>query len=390
VTRLTAAALRLQLAEELGRSGVLRSANVRAAFLRVPRELFVPSFAAAEGLEAVYSNRLIVTKRDRDGAFLSSSSEPQIMAAMLEALELREGMRVLEIGTGSGYNTALLKALVGPQGRVVSVELDRELASAARRTLRAVGCAVRVVHGDGHDGYAPGGLYDRIIATASTARVPRTWLDQLAEDGLLELPLRLRPEGALAISTFRREGERLEATSIVPGRFMPLRGVAADAPPPVLTVRTTLEDGRPIVTRLGGGGLAHLSRTAQLTLAAVADARPRIRTLGVRTASWPLGLYLSLELPERRLVMRYADLAIGIVGRGGRSLALVPGRWEGGQRPTSHRLVAFGGDEAEERLTAALDAWAARGRPGREQLRIRIDFDGPTSSISHHWIERSR
>jgi len=103
--------LRLQLVGELERATALRSPNVREAFLQVPRELFVPDFARSEGLAAVYANQLIVTKSDARGAPLSSSSEPQIMAAMLERLELDEGMRVLEIGSGSGYNAALLKTL---------------------------------------------------------------------------------------------------------------------------------------------------------------------------------------------------------------------------------------------------------------------------------------
>lgn len=382
---MTAAELRVRLVGELERLGALRSTNVRAAFLDVPRELFVADFARAEGLEAVYANRVIVTKTDPHGVPISSSSEPQVMAAMLEALELREGLRVLEVGAGSGYNAALLKALVGPRGRVVSVDLDPQLASGARRALRAAGYPVRVVTGDGHDGYAPGAPYDRIVATASTADVPRAWLDQLAEGGLLEAPLRLRAEGALAIATFRRVGRRLESTSVIPGRFMPLRGEAAgSAQPPVLTFRAVI-GGRVVVTRLGGSSLARLSPRALRALAEVAEQPPRERALRIRTASWPLGLYLSLELPEDRLVLRYADLSLGAVGRSGRSLALVQGRWEGGERPAPQRLLAFGEDEAEEYLRSALQAWDTRGRPGRNQLRIRVDFRGERSRISHNW-----
>ncbi len=224
------------------------------------------------------------------------------------------------------------------------------------------------------------------MATASTDHVPRAWLDQLVAGGLVEAPLRLRSEGALAIATFRRVDRRLESTSVVPGRFMPLRGEAASpAEPPVLTIRAALDGGRGLVTRLGGSSLARLSRRARSALAAVAQELPRKRELGIRTASWPLGLYLSLELPEDRLVLRYADLSLGVVGRGGRSLALVEGRWAGGERPAPQRLLAFGESEAEEYLQAALDRWEARGRPGRDELRIRVDFRGERSRISHSW-----
>jgi protein-L-isoaspartate(D-aspartate) O-methyltransferase len=386
VSRLAAAALRLRLVEKLEQTGALRSPAVAAAFLQVPRELFVPAFAAAEGIEAVYRNQVVVTKSDRNGIPLSSSSEPQVMAAMLEALELREGLRVLEIGTGTGYNTALLKTLVGPRGRVVSIDLDRELASAARRALRAGGYGVRVVCGDGHDGYEPSGPYDRIVATASSARIPRAWLEQLVDGGLMEVPLRMRAEGAIAIATFRRSGARLESTRIVPGRFMPLRGAAADpALPPVLTVRAMLRGGSIVVTRLGGSSLARLSPRARGALTDVAATPPRTHPLGFRAASWPLGLYLSLELPERRLVMRYADLAIGVIGRGGRSLAFVEGRWDGGDRATPQRLLAYGESDAEECLRSALEEWEARGRPGLGELRIDVAFRGSASRITHRW-----
>jgi protein-L-isoaspartate(D-aspartate) O-methyltransferase len=90
--------LRRQLVGELERRELIRSERVRDAFLAVPRELFVPGFAAREGLEAVYRDEAIPTKHGEHGVPLSSSSQPAIMALMLEQLELEEGMRVLEVG----------------------------------------------------------------------------------------------------------------------------------------------------------------------------------------------------------------------------------------------------------------------------------------------------
>jgi protein-L-isoaspartate(D-aspartate) O-methyltransferase len=391
VKKADARALRRRLVAELEQTGALRTPAVRDAFLHVPRELFVPVFAMHEGLEAVYRNELIITKEDARGLPTSSSSEPQIMAAMLEQLELREGLRVLEVGTGSGYNTALLKTLVGSRGRVVSVELDRDLARAARRALHTGGFAVRVRSGDGFEGYAPAAPFDRIVVTASSRRVPRAWLDQLVEGGLLEVPLRMRNEGAQAIATFRRHGNGLASTSVLPGRFLPMRSEHDDgSPPPTMTVNALLEDGRPILTRLSGRSLAYLSRPARQRLLAVAQSTPRRRPLGIRAPTWALGLYLSLELPERQLVMRFADLAVGVVGRGGRSLALVEGRWHGGERATPQWLVAYGDAGAEDTLTGVLDEWSRRGRPGRRELRIRVDFSGSRSTISHGWHPAER
>ena len=97
-----------------------------------------------------------MTKQSAYGAPLSSSSQPAIMAAMLERLDLREGMRVLEIGAGTGYNAALLSVLVGASGRVFSVDVDREVAAEARRALRDGGYKVRVVRAVGRAGLAHG------------------------------------------------------------------------------------------------------------------------------------------------------------------------------------------------------------------------------------------
>jgi protein-L-isoaspartate(D-aspartate) O-methyltransferase len=129
------AVLRQRLATRLRRAGTLTDPVVERAFLTVPRELFVVAVAAREGLEAVYRDDAIVIKRDALGRPASSSSQPSIMAAMLEQLQVRPGQRVLEVGAGSGYNAALLSSLVGPGGHVVSVELDEEVARAARAAL---------------------------------------------------------------------------------------------------------------------------------------------------------------------------------------------------------------------------------------------------------------
>jgi protein-L-isoaspartate(D-aspartate) O-methyltransferase len=128
--------LRERLVATLERRKLIQSARVREAFLAVPRELFVSQFATREGLEAVYLDAAILTKQNEYGIPLSSSSQPSIMALMLEQLDIQDGMRVLEIGTGTGYNSALLSVLVGRRGHVASVDVDARIAAEARRVLR--------------------------------------------------------------------------------------------------------------------------------------------------------------------------------------------------------------------------------------------------------------
>jgi len=382
---IAAGELRTRLVDELQRTGALSSASARAAFLAVPRELFVPELAEAEGLAAVYRNAIVVTKSDARGVPLSSSSEPQVMAAMLERLELSQGMRVLEIGAGSGYNAALLKTLVGRAGRVTTIDIDRQLARKARQALRAGGFAVRVVRADGSLGYPNGAPFDRIVVTASSARIPVEWRDQLAEGGLLELPLRMTASGVQAIATFRRVGSRLESVAVVPGRFMPLRGDAlGEEQPPTLTVYHQLRGRKKLTaTQLFGDALTRLSDEERLRLLILSD--PRVTSAGSRSATWSLGLYLSLEIPADRLVQRFADLGVGLIGHQGRGLALVEGRWHEGQRASQQRVLAYGDDEAERHLHQLLDVWRSRGCPGHRELDIEIDFRGSMSRITHSW-----
>src|SRR5687768_1419512 len=129
-----AASLRDALVDGLVREGSIRSPAVEAAFRAVPRECFLPGVP----LGRVYRDEAIVT-HEQDGVPISSSSQPAIMAIMLEQLAVEPGHRVLEIGAGTGYNAALLAQLVGPRGRVVTLDLDEPIVAEARANLAAAG-----------------------------------------------------------------------------------------------------------------------------------------------------------------------------------------------------------------------------------------------------------
>jgi protein-L-isoaspartate(D-aspartate) O-methyltransferase len=232
--------LRQRLVARLQRAGTLTDPAVERALLTVPRELFVAAVAARQGLEAVYRDDAIVVKRDALGRPTSSSSQPSIMAAMLEQLQVRPGQRVLEVGAGSGYNAALLSSLVGPGGLVVSVELDEEIAQAARAALAQGGYPVQVVTADGRQGWAAAAPLDRIIVTASTDDLPRAWFEQLAVGGRLVLPLRFSRRWFLpqAVVALRRTEVGLESVAVVPGAFMALRQPPRDGRLPDAAART--------------------------------------------------------------------------------------------------------------------------------------------------------
>ena len=144
---------------------------------QVPRHLFVPQINA----RAAYIDQPVMAKRAKDGSPISTASQPTIVATMLEQLQVAPGHRVLEVGTGTGYNAALLGALCGPSGVVVTIELEPDLAERAAQVLARLGLdQVQVVVGDGRDGYPPQEPYDRIIVHGGRTRNCTTVVEAVA------------------------------------------------------------------------------------------------------------------------------------------------------------------------------------------------------------------
>lgn len=212
-------ALRRQLVDSMVENGALNTPRIVEAFRQVPRHVFVPGVP----LERAYANAVVVTRQDESGAATSSSSEPGVMAVMLEQLGPEPGQRWLEIGTGSGYNAALLAWLVRPDGAVTTVEIQADVAREAEKHLASAGFSdVRVITGDGWLGAPERAPFNRIEVTASSDDLSPSWVEQLAEEGLLLLPLHLVRSQALVC--FRKRGDRLLSTSVRPGSFMTLQG----------------------------------------------------------------------------------------------------------------------------------------------------------------------
>src|SRR5262245_8933871 len=164
------------LADQLQRRGI-RDLRVLAAMGRVPRERFVP----ADGLAESYADRALTIDCGQ------TISQPYIVAAMSEALELTGRELVLEIGTGSGYQTAVLCELAG---HVTSVERHAELSAAADHVLKSLDYQnYKLIVADGTYGWPDDAPYDRIICTAAAQRMPPVLFDQLAEGGILVIPL---------------------------------------------------------------------------------------------------------------------------------------------------------------------------------------------------------
>ena len=213
--------LRTQLVSRISELGVAADSPVARAFRSVPREAFVHGIP----LEDVYKDRAITTKT-REGILTSSSSQPSLMARMLSRIDVQPGQNVLEVGTGTGYNAALLADLVGPRGTVTTVDIDPEVAAAAAESLKAAGYErVEVVAGDGGLGFAENAPYDRIIVTAGVWQIPPPWTHQLSTEGGMVLPLRVN--GSALAPLLRPDGEGLSGRGADPCSFIALAGAFA-------------------------------------------------------------------------------------------------------------------------------------------------------------------
>jgi protein-L-isoaspartate(D-aspartate) O-methyltransferase len=187
----------------IGDQAVLRAMD------EVPRERFVE----AEFADSAFADQALPISCGQ------TISQPYVVAYMTEQLALRPHHRVLEVGTGSGYQAAVLSRLAR---EVVSIERYRTLADQARERLQALGYSnVEVVVGDGLAGVPERAPYDRIMVTAAAEHVPETLLDQLADNGIMLLPLG-PPSGAQHIVKLTKTQTGVSRDNLIPVRFVPL------------------------------------------------------------------------------------------------------------------------------------------------------------------------
>lgn len=187
----------------------VRDARVRAAIGRVPRHLFVPEEARARAYE---DEPLPI-------GFGQTISQPHVVAIMTEWMELKGGEKVLEVGTGSGYQAAVLAEL---GAEVFSIEIVPELAERAGASLAAAGYgSVRIRVGNGWDGWPEEAPFDAVVVTAAPRDVPSPLVDQLKEGGRLVAPIGDLSKQELV--RFTRTGGGLRRETVTPVRFVPFQ-----------------------------------------------------------------------------------------------------------------------------------------------------------------------
>ena len=239
-----------QYVRELKEKGAIKSRQVERAFYRVERHKLVEWFYLpdAEGgpyeyagarlrrrdfdaqdpdpelLKTIYSDCALLTRIDPP----SSTSQPFLVAQMLELLELEEGMNVLEIGAGTGYTAALISKIVGRKGRITTIDNQEAVVEQTWRLLRGSGYGdIDVICADGAQGFAENAPYDRIVATVGCPDISFRWAEQLRTDGFMLVPLQHGPEGLDPLVRLQRDGGKLIGRFVGGSGFMSIQGELA-------------------------------------------------------------------------------------------------------------------------------------------------------------------
>jgi protein-L-isoaspartate(D-aspartate) O-methyltransferase len=399
-----ASARHRDLIDALVGRGAIKTPQIEAAFRAVPRHLFLPRVP----IEEVYRDQAIPTKL-LDGEAISSSSQPEIMAIMLEQLDLEPGLSVLEIGAGTGYNAALMAHAVGEAGTVTTVDLDADLVGAARAHLTAAGLErVRVVLGDGGLGHPDGAPYDRIILTVGAWDIAPAWQTQLRPSGRLVLPLTVG--GTQKSVAFVRVGDGLVSISVKDCAFMRLRGAFAGPP-----TRVALGDTPDLRLHVRDPATVDAGTAYDLLNGVPTDLPTNISVTGSEVYGG-LVLWTALREPgfcwleavgpqaEARPVPLLFALpgkyrsAAGVFEETGASFYMrAPGdRFDGGLEAATRAfdlyVRAFGeGAGLARRLCRHAQAWHAAGRPGADGLRVRVfPIDSDYEPAAHEHVIAKR
>ncbi|MDI6707571.1 MAG: protein-L-isoaspartate O-methyltransferase [Candidatus Thermoplasmatota archaeon] len=204
---------RAKLVKHLIRWGYLKTPEIIEAISVVPRHLFVPERVRAQAYED-YPLEIGLGQ---------TISAPHMVAIMLESLELRKGHKVLEIGTGLGYHSAVASVVVGEKGKIYTVERYSELAEQANKNLEIAGIKnVEVVVGDGSRGLEQFAPYDRIFATCGAPKIPSPLIEQLKENSKLLLPIGSRYMQDLIL--VEKINNKIKTTNLGGCMFVPMIG----------------------------------------------------------------------------------------------------------------------------------------------------------------------
>lgn len=362
------------------------SEATQKAYLATPRHQFVRRYRRwgvkewsevneadlEEHLATLYSDRALVLFGDDDNDVPSTISQPSFVLRMLDMLQLESGQKVFELGTGSGWNAALMGNLVAPNGRVYSLELIPEMAQTAATTMDALDIKnVNIVEGDGGEGYATGAPYDRAIFTAGAYDLPQPFFEQIKVGGLLLIVIKSEGGGD-TLFLLRKEHEHFESMEGLPCGFVQMRGkYQLESLKPIqleaLPEWSELKD-KPINTRpfwWGGKGKGDFPW----------------RTLGVRSflgITEPSFRAFKTEKQDKQLREEHY---FGLWDQEQKSLVIAK----------DDLLLSYGNSVTEERLIKRLEQWVKLGMPSAASFALKIyPIEFPLMANENEWIVKRK
>lgn len=352
-----------KMLSSMRKEGALATPGVKAAFASVPRHLFLPNLP----LEEVYTDKAIGIQYDEHGLLTSSSSQPTMMAIMLNQLQLKPGDNVLEIGTATGYNAAIMKYIVGETGTITTMEIDTELARRATDNLqKSHTVGVQVVNADGAQGYAPRASYDHILSTVGVWDIPAAWLKQLKPRASLVVPIVI--DGIQVSAAFKPQADgTFLSTDNRPCSFVYLRG----------------QNAGPNFRRQVGSSSLYIfadqvdeidTVALHLLLSDDQEFCRLTQVLEVNEFWFGFQLFLMLNEPSGYIFLVYAvseeQIAYGLEGRGVALFAKGSAAFaEYGEKGLVH---CFAGSDAFLEMQTLLDRWLELKKPSTDKLCLRL------------------
>ena len=376
--------LRSELVKSLANQGIIKSQAARQAFEKVPRHLFIPRVDVA----TAYTDQPVFVRWDAETP-ISSSTQPRMMAIMIEQLGLEPGSRVLEIGAGTGYNAAILDHIVGESGSVISVDIDQDIVDEAAGNLSKTGYGnVKCICGDGFEGFPAGQPYDRIMVTVGAYDISPHWVDQLKDGGIMVVPLWFK--GFSLSVALEKRGGQLRSLSTALCTFIPIRGIwqrtegyfpVGDPSNDLLEMTIGLEwdDQR-------------YRRDIDQLFAQDVSLREIGRSLESQFHAQNIssGLYMFLTV-NPNVFMLYSSSqnnvfrgsGYGLVDLDSMSAAVLSDRHP-------EQVVIYGNDVAYGQMMKLMDQWDQLGHPSIHDLQISALLAAPKFVPDGHWIIAKR
>jgi protein-L-isoaspartate O-methyltransferase len=351
------------------------------AFFAVPRHAFIPRYRVGgtkrwfdvgpdnlrDHLGRLYNDGGLFLLGEDTDEVISTSSQPSVVLRSLDLLQPRPGQRVFELGTGSGWNAALLAHRIRPGGHVYTVELIPELAHRAAAMLATLGITnVTVMAGDGGDGYEDGAPFDLVTFTAGTYDLPRHFYDQTKDGALLLVPIK-NDGGGDTTFLLRRVSDHFESLESMPTGWISVRGKYQFE-------RATPRD---VESLPGWDSLEQreISRTPFWW-----------GTKGLGGFVWGTGgirCFLGIAEP------RFCTFKKTTNGVEGRCFGLWDPEHESLVLAKHDCLIAYGNDVARTDLVKRLHQWVELGMPSGSSFRVHIyPADAQLRASDHQWIVR--